>query len=103
MVPVILGRPDAGPKDEDRQFVALSCSWNYGYDASHVEFHVRWFRDSNDSSHAFECKVNGTAAPGIYECLYEHKLYFQTTTNGQSTQGYEWNKKVFILFSFSFL
>ena len=104
VVPVIQTRPKAGPKDEDRQFVALSCSWNYRYDASHVEFHVRWFRDSSDASHTFEHKFNGTAEPKQYESLYERTLYPHRTKNEwvQNPQGYEWNKKVLFLFTFYF-
>jgi hypothetical protein len=61
---------------------------------------VRWFRDSNDVSHAFEHKFNGTAAQTNYENLYEHKFYTDRRTGRlvENPNGYEWNKKVSIIF-----
>ncbi|CAB4029163.1 dynein heavy chain 6, axonemal-like [Paramuricea clavata] len=88
-------RPQARPKDEDREDVALRCSWDYFDNASYVEFHLRWFRDSSDVSHAFEHKFNGTAAQTNYENLYEHKSYTDRRTGLQNPSGYEWNKKAF--------
>jgi hypothetical protein len=82
-------RPKARPLNiPPSESVALRCYWNYPYDASHVEFHVRWFQDSNDTRHAVEHKFNGTATRRNYENLYnaEHKI--------QNPTGYEWNKKV---------
>jgi hypothetical protein len=58
---------------------------------------VRWFRDSNDVSHAFEHTFNGTAAQTNYENLYEHKFYTDRRTGRPVQNGYEWNKKVSII------
>ena len=86
VVPVIM-KPLARPKDENDEYVALQCAWDYSYDASHVEFNVRWFRDSNETLHKFEHKFNGTAqSPKVYESLYKHEL--------RQEGGYEWNKRV---------
>jgi hypothetical protein len=94
-------KPNARPKDEPgREFVALSCNWKYFYDASHIEFHVRWFRDSNHTNHTVECKFNGTATKGkTYENLYEWISYPDRNGNPvHNPNGYEWNKKVSMLF-----
>ena len=61
---------------------------------------MRWFRDSNDVSHAFEHTFNGTVAQTNYENLYEYKLHTDRRTGRlvQNPNGYEWNKKVSIIF-----
>ena len=85
-------RPDNKPR---RESVALRCYWSYPYDASHVEFHVRWFRHSTDTRYAFQDYFNGTVTLKNYENLYNAKTYTDATNRAiQNPTGYEWNKKV---------
>ena len=88
-------------KDEDKEAVDLSCSWEYRSDGSHVEFNVRWFRDSSDTSHSVEHKINGTASKRSYEHLYERAQVFihgDTKEYIYGPNGYHWNKEVCIYF-----
>ena len=96
VVPVIM-RPRATPKEEPKEFVALTCYWYYVHDASRINFHVQWFRDSSLSKPTFESYVNGNASQEYYELLFEHKFHPDRTTGhpvDNRKNGFEWNKKV---------
>ena len=80
----------AKPKNETREFVALTCIWKCRDNSSLVEFHVRWFSDSNHTSPAVERKLNGTATKNNYEDVLER----QNETDARI--GYQWNKMVSI-------
>ncbi|XP_028412362.1 uncharacterized protein LOC114535180 isoform X2 [Dendronephthya gigantea] len=96
VVPSIM-RPKVRPKDEDRVYVALQCFWDYFDDASHVEFHVKWFKDSNETTYAMQHTFNGTANQTCHENLYEKQIFVNRVTGKieRDERGYEWNKRVY--------